>query len=65
MIVLFLYGHEKKVLDEIWWNYFIFKVQYDVDGDGRWSECFDVAGVELPTGYYLGLSAGTGDLAGQ
>lgn len=35
----------------------------DVDGEGKWSKCFDVVGIELPTGYYLGLSAATGDLA--
>ena len=40
------------------------QVQHDVDGEGKWTECFDVVGVELPTGYFLGLSAATGDLAG-
>ena len=39
-------------------------MQHDVDGEGKWRECFDVVGVELPTSYYLGFSAATGDLAG-
>ena len=41
-----------------------FEVQYDIDGDGKFTDCFDVTGVELPTEYYMGFSAGTGDLAG-
>ena len=37
----------------------------DVDGDNGWKECFSVSGVKLPTGYYFGASAATGQLAGK
>jgi len=35
----------------------------DVDNEGKWKACMSVSGVRLPTGYYLGLSAATGDLS--
>ncbi|CAG0897087.1 unnamed protein product [Cyprideis torosa] len=35
----------------------------DVEGKRRWQECFKVPDVILPTGYYLGLTAATGDLS--
>lgn len=35
----------------------------DVDGKGLWDICAQVDGIELPTGYYFGLSAATGDLS--
>uniref|UniRef100_A0A7E4UQN5 L-type lectin-like domain-containing protein n=1 Tax=Panagrellus redivivus TaxID=6233 RepID=A0A7E4UQN5_PANRE len=35
----------------------------DVDGEGTWKNCMSVDGVRLPTGYYLGVSAATGDLS--
>ncbi|XP_065654291.1 vesicular integral-membrane protein VIP36 isoform X2 [Hydra vulgaris] len=38
-------------------------VQYDIDNDDSWKECLDKYGVEMPTGYYFGLSAQTGDLS--
>lgn len=28
-----------------------------------WKECFSVKGIKLPTGYYFGISATTGDLS--
>ncbi len=28
-------------------------------------KCFEIDGVQLPTGYYFGLSAATGDLTGR
>jgi mannose-binding lectin 2 len=34
-----------------------------VEGDGKWSTCFYMPDVYLPTGYFLGFSAATGDLA--
>lgn len=37
----------------------------NIDGEPEWSPCFSVEDIDLPTGYYLGLSAATGDLAGQ
>ncbi|CAB4026102.1 vesicular integral-membrane VIP36 [Paramuricea clavata] len=39
-------------------------VMTDIDNDGDWKLCFEVSGVRLPTNYYIGLSAATGDLAG-
>ena len=35
----------------------------NIDNSGEFSECFAVKGVRLPTGYYFGVSAATGDLA--
>lgn len=37
----------------------------DVENQEEWIECFTVENVILPTGYYLGFSAATGDLAGK
>jgi hypothetical protein len=39
-------------------------VMTDIDNDGDWKLCFEVSGVRLPTSYYIGLSAATGELAG-
>lgn len=36
----------------------------DVDDKNEWRECIDVGGVRLPTGYFFGASAATGDLSG-
>lgn len=35
----------------------------DIENRNEWKECFKVAGVRLPTGYYFGASAETGDLS--
>ncbi|VDM32325.1 unnamed protein product [Hydatigera taeniaeformis] len=37
-------------------------VAMDIDNQNKWTTCFEVSGVHLPTGYYLGVSAATGDL---
>ena len=37
---------------------------HNINGDDNWSECFNAPNVDLPTGYYFGFSAATGDLAG-
>ncbi|KAL5964854.1 VIP36-like protein [Taenia solium] len=37
-------------------------VYMDIDNQNEWTTCFEVGGVHLPTGYYLGISAATGDL---
>lgn len=37
----------------------------DVDDKNEWKECIDIGGVRLPTGYYFGASAATGDLSGK
>lgn len=41
------------------------QVMTDVEDKNEWKNCFDVAGVRLPTGYFFGASAGTGDLSGE
>lgn len=35
----------------------------DVEDKNEWKNCIDIAGVQLPTGYFFGASAGTGDLS--
>ena len=37
-------------------------VYTDVENRRAWSECFSSSGIILPTGYYFGLTAATGDL---
>nr|CAG4645582.1 EOG090X07L3 [Lynceus sp. MCZ IZ 141354] len=41
----------------------VLTVSTDIENRMAWKECFSVAGVKLPTGYYLGVSAATGDLS--
>lgn len=38
-------------------------VSTDIANKGAWKECFSVKGIRLPTGYYFGMSATTGDLS--
>lgn len=40
------------------------QVMVDVDDKNEWRECIDIGGVRLPTGYFFGASAATGDLSG-
>lgn len=35
------------------------------DESKSWNPCFVINDVNLPTGYYLGFTATTGDLAGE
>lgn len=44
---------------------FIVQVMVDVDDKNEWKECIDIGGVRLPTGYFFGASAATGDLSGK
>ena len=37
----------------------------DLEDKNEWKNCIDIPGVRLPTGYYFGASAGTGDLSGE
>ena len=37
----------------------------DVEDKNEWKECIDIGGVSLPTGYFFGASAATGDLSGR
>ncbi|XP_050304580.1 vesicular integral-membrane protein VIP36 [Anthonomus grandis grandis] len=41
----------------------VLTVSTDIENKKAWNECFKIEGVHLPTGYYLGLSAKTGDLS--
>lgn len=43
----------------------ILQVMTDLEDKNEWKNCIDVTGVRLPTGYYFGASAGTGDLSGE
>jgi hypothetical protein len=52
-----------KILYENIGNKF-FQVSTDFEGKNAWKLCFAVDGVRLPTGYYFGVSAATGDLSG-
>ncbi|KAF2363153.1 Legume-like lectin [Trinorchestia longiramus] len=38
------------------------EVRTSIDGGNTYADCFNVPGVKLPTGYYFGVSAVTGDL---
>ncbi|XP_033122412.1 vesicular integral-membrane protein VIP36-like [Anneissia japonica] len=38
-------------------------IMTDIDGKSEWKPCVDVPGIHLPTGYYFGASAATGELA--
>lgn len=42
----------------------VLQVMVDVDDKNEWKECIDIGGVRLPTGYFFGASAATGDLSG-
>lgn len=44
-------------------QFLIFLVMTDLEDKAVWKPCFTVDGVELPTGYYFGFSAATGDLS--
>lgn len=37
-------------------------VSTDIDNKQQFKNCFSVSGVKLPVGYFLGVSAATGDL---
>uniref|UniRef100_A0A090XAQ2 Putative lectin vip36 involved in the transport of glyco carrying high mannose-type glycans n=1 Tax=Ixodes ricinus TaxID=34613 RepID=A0A090XAQ2_IXORI len=41
----------------------VLTVSTDIEGKNAWKECFTVKGVQLPTNYYFGASAVTGDLS--
>jgi len=38
-------------------------VSHDLDNKRTWEKCFSIANVILPTGYYFGVTATTGDLS--
>lgn len=35
----------------------------DIENKAAWKPCLSVQGVRLPTAYYFGMTAGTGDLS--
>lgn len=37
-------------------------VTTDIDNRQQWKSCFSVSGVKLPVGYFIGVTAATGDL---
>ncbi|KAJ6638194.1 Vesicular integral-membrane protein VIP36 [Pseudolycoriella hygida] len=41
----------------------VLTVSTDIENKNEWKQCFRVEGVKLPTGYYFGASATTGDLS--
>ncbi|KAJ1525250.1 hypothetical protein ONE63_010075 [Megalurothrips usitatus] len=41
----------------------ILSVSTDIENKAAWKECFSVRGIRLPTGYYFGITAATGDLS--
>lgn len=41
----------------------VLTVSTDIDNRNEWKQCFQVSGVLLPTGYFFGASAETGDLS--
>ena len=44
-------------------DFLLILVKTNVNNADNFEECFSVSGIELPTGYYFGLSAATGDLS--
>ena len=38
-------------------------MSHDLDNKRAWQQCLRVEGVKLPTGYFFGLTATTGDLS--
>ena len=41
----------------------VLTVSTDIEGKNEWNECFSVSGIQLPTGYFIGVSAATGELS--
>lgn len=41
----------------------VLTVSTNIENRNEWKQCFQVSGVRLPTGYYFGASAETGDLS--
>lgn len=41
----------------------VLTVYTDLENNNQWKLCFESINVKLPTGYYLGASATTGDLS--
>lgn len=41
----------------------VLTVKTNIDNSNDFSDCFQVKGVTLPTGYFIGLTAATGDLS--
>lgn len=50
------------LLPSINYNGSCVSVSTDIDNKQQFKSCFSVSGVKLPVGYFLGVSAATGDL---
>ena len=46
-------------------SFLLFQISLDIENKNGWKECFTVPNVKLPVGYYFGVSAATGELAGM
>ncbi|XP_030023866.1 vesicular integral-membrane protein VIP36 [Manduca sexta] len=55
------YNHDTHI--SIMYRDDVLTVSTDLDGKNAWKECLRVENVQLPTGYYFGASATTGDLS--
>nr|CUU00450.1 hypothetical transcript [Hymenolepis microstoma] len=53
---------DHRTLTRITYTKNVLSVDMDINNQNEWTNCFSVKGVHLPTGYYLGISAATGDL---
>ncbi len=63
---MFWVPHDKSHLIHVYGIYVLFpQIMVDVEDRNDWKECIDFGGVRLPTGYYFGASAATGDLSGK
>ncbi len=49
--------------NQTFFKYFCYPVFTDFENKQAWKKCFSVSGVRLPTGYYFGMTAVTGDLS--
>lgn len=56
-----------RITHTLYANFFSFffydEVSTDIANKLGWKQCFLVVDVKLPTGYYIGISATTGDLS--
>lgn len=59
------YRHKMPVYTPYFLYFFSYRneVSTDLANKAAWKQCFQVSEVKLPTGYYFGISATTGDLS--
>jgi mannose-binding lectin 2 len=56
-------GSEHDTLILIRYENDVLTVKTNVEGTNEYQDCFQVKGVTLPTGYFIGMTAATGDLS--